>query len=63
MFQDNQTERSSVNLWLANKNPVRAVRYQFSAGENIYLLFNSDIVKLLLKTNVGRDKRSDFVIL
>ena len=30
--------------------------------ENMNFLFNSDIVNLLLKTNVGKDKRPNFVI-
>ena len=35
----------------------------FPGMENMNLLFNSDIVNLLLKTNVGRDRRTNVVIL
>ena len=31
-------------------------------GENVDLLFNSDIVNLLLKTNRGRNRKPNFVI-
>ena len=30
--------------------------------QNIYLLFNSDIVDFLFKTNRGRDRRPNFVV-
>ena len=37
-----------------SSNPV--VQDRFLGGENMNLLFNSDIVNLLLKTNEGREK-------
>ena len=39
-----------------------AVLDRFPGGENINLLFNFDIVNLLLKTNVVRDRIPNFVI-
>ena len=39
-----------------------AVRNRFLGRENMDLVFNFDIVKLLLKTNAGRDRRPNFVI-
>ena len=38
------------------------VRDRFLGGENMDLVFNSDIVNLLLKTNAGRDRRPNSVI-
>ena len=35
----------------------------FPGTENMNLLFNSDIVNLLLKTNVGRERRANVAIL
>ena len=35
----------------------------FLGTENMNLLFNSDIVNLLLKTNVGRERRTNVAIL
>ena len=37
-------------------------QFCFQAGQSIYLLFNSDVVNFLLKTNVGRDRKPNFVI-
>ena len=50
---------------------AECLKYQFTvqvnevrspARENIFLLFNSDIVNLLLNTNEGRNRRPNFVI-
>ena len=35
---------------------------RFQGRASMYLLFNSDIVKFLLKTNVGRHRMTNFVI-
>ena len=37
----------------------RRIEIVSQKGQNINLLFNSDIVNYLLKTNAGRDKRPD----
>ena len=37
-------------------------QFCFLEGQSIYLLFNSDIVNLLLKTDGGRDRMPNFVI-
>ena len=39
-----------------------AVRYRLPGGEDMDLLFNSDIANLLIKANGGRDRRPNFVI-
>ena len=49
--------------WLANQSSNPAVGDRFPGGENMNLLYNSDIVSLLLKTNAGRDRRPNFVCL
>ena len=47
---------------------VRKPKFQYSGprcfpgGQNMDLLFNSDIVNLLLKTNRGRDRRPNFAV-
>ena len=37
-------------------------RFCFLEGQSIYLLFNSDVVNFLLKTNGGRDRKPNFVL-
>ena len=37
-------------------------QFCFLEGQSIYLLFSSDIVNLLLKTDGGRDRKPNFVI-
>ena len=38
------------------------VRIGFLGWQNIYQLFNFDIVNFLLKTNDGRDKRTNLIL-
>ena len=50
------------DLVVAPQSSTLEVRDHFPGGASIYLLFNSDILNFLLKTNVGRHKRLNFVI-
>ena len=43
-------------------NSNQAVQDRFSGGENMNFLLSSDIVKLLLKTYAGRNRRPNFDI-
>ena len=45
---------------LTNHISTRVVQDRFPVGENMYLLFKSDI--FLLKTHGGRNRRPNFVI-
>ena len=56
MFQVNHYERISVVRWLANHSSNPVVQDCFLGGKNMNLLFNFNIVNLLLKSNVGREK-------
>ena len=48
--------------WLALQCSAKAIQDIFPGRQNIYLLFNSDIVDFLFKTSGGRDRRPNFVI-
>ena len=48
--------------WLAHQSLAQVIQDCFPGRQNTYLLFNSDIVDFLLKTNGGRDRRANFVI-
>ena len=45
-------------IYLPNEISAPAGRDCFPGGENMYLLFNSDILNLLLKTNGGETKKT-----
>ena len=47
---------------VARQSSVLDVRDHFPRGISIYLLFNSDILNLQLKANVGGHRRPSFVI-
>ena len=47
--------------WLTNQSTAQVNEMWSPARESMFLLFNSDIVNLLLNTNRG-DRRSNFVI-
>ena len=47
--------------WLASPSINLAVQDCLSRGENMDLLFDSDIVNFLLKTKGGRDRRPNYV--
>ena len=44
--------------WFTHQCSIPALRDCFTGGENNYLLFNVDLVNLLLKNNGGRQKAS-----
>ena len=44
-------KRGLVAHWLSNQISVQMIQDRFSVRENMYLIFSSDIVNLLLKTN------------
>ena len=62
MFLANFDECTLVTKWLASQSSNSAVQDHFLGGENMDLLSNSDIVNILLKTNVGRNRTPNFVI-
>ena len=62
IFQVDHDERTFLVQWLANQSSIPAVRDRFPGGQNMNLLFHSDIVNLLLKANGGRGRKPDFVI-
>ena len=58
----NCNECTLVASWLANQSSNSVVQDRSPGGEDMDLLFNSDIVNLLLKTNGGRHRKPNFVI-
>ena len=48
--------------WLRNQVIVQVIEVRSLPRENIFLLFNSDIVNLLLNTNEGRNRSPNFLI-
>ena len=48
--------------WLANQVTVQVNEVRSLVRENVLLLFNSDIMNLLLNTNGGRNRKPNFVI-
>ena len=45
---------------VALQSAAQAIQDRFAEGQNIYLLFKSDIVEFLFKTSEGRDRRPIF---
>ena len=41
---------------MVSKSELKCSGHCFPVGESMNLLFNSDIVSLLVKTNMGREK-------
>ena len=55
IFWDTSLALGSVAECLTNWHSSKIVRDRFQEWEYMYLLFNSDIVNLLLNTNGGRE--------
>ena len=52
---------TSIASWLASPSFNSAFSDRLSRGVNMDLLFDSDIVNLLLKTKGGRDKKPNYI--
>ena len=62
IFQLDRDEHTLMVQWLANQSSIPAVRDRFPGVQNMNLLFHSDIVSLLSKTNGGRGRKPGVVI-